>query len=348
MASVDTPTAPCKKVYVTTEVKQFDLEWTIHDFGQKLCQTTSLYSPFFKVRDVWSGGQDKIVPEVNLTVRLDGNKVDEYNLLNGWITYNITISVEIAGPVKDFLTKMVVAISDASNHREWKRASFPNFLPFTQHGQHTISVKSIDTIPTAALVRLEISFARDLDVTEAMHDAKFVAEMKEFAASEDLADVEVVCGGKTFRAHKFLLAARSDVFKAMFSKKEMREGASGRVVVEDVPADVMETFLAYLAKNEVDWEKGDAGGLLAAADKYHVEGLKEISSNRLAATCDTSNCVEHLVLGHLHDAARVLDAAMGILLKNREAVMGSEEWLAMGRDHPKIFSSLFSTLVNLV
>ena len=42
-------------------------------------------------------------------------------------------------------------------------------------------------------------------------------------------DVTLVCGDKRFPCHKFILSARSDVFKAMFSHENTKEGQTNQV-----------------------------------------------------------------------------------------------------------------------
>ena len=42
-------------------------------------------------------------------------------------------------------------------------------------------------------------------------------------------DVTLICGDKRFPCHKFMLSARSDVFKAMFSHENTKEGQTNEV-----------------------------------------------------------------------------------------------------------------------
>ena len=45
-------------------------------------------------------------------------------------------------------------------------------------------------------------------------------------------DVILECDGRSFQCHKNVLAAWSDVFLAMFSRKDMVEGHTGKVINE--------------------------------------------------------------------------------------------------------------------
>ncbi|KAG8175895.1 hypothetical protein JTE90_019316 [Oedothorax gibbosus] len=82
--------------------------------------------------------------------------------------------------------------------------------------------------------------------------------------------------GKSFEAHKNILAARSPVFRAMFEKDEMSERRSGVVDIDDVDSETVDRMLAFLYSDSLDdlqWE--EAAALYYAADKYAVQPLKK-------------------------------------------------------------------------
>ena len=58
----------------------------------------------------------------------------------------------------------------------------------------------------------------------------------------DHADMELVCQDEVFPCHRFIMASRSDVFKAMFSHN-MKESQERRVTVEDASPTVVKQFL---------------------------------------------------------------------------------------------------------
>ena len=91
-------------------------------------------------------------------------------------------------------------------------------------------------------------------------------------------DVTLRCGDKVFYCHKFMLSARSPVFKAMF-QSNMRENETNNVEIEDMQDDVMQELLEYIYTGYYGNFKRVAKGLLAAAEKYQVDHLEESSSN---------------------------------------------------------------------
>ena len=81
------------------------------------------------------------------------------------------------------------------------------------------------------------------------------------------ADAVLHCGGRDFQCHKAILAARSQVFEAMF-KYDMEEKKSSRVEVKDCEPEVMAEMLRfiYTGRTQACLETM-ASDLLAAADK---------------------------------------------------------------------------------
>jgi hypothetical protein len=64
-------------------------------------------------------------------------------------------------------------------------------------------------------------------------------------------DVEIICENQTFKCHKFMLALKSDVFKAMLMTSECTEKITGTVRVDDINAKTMNTLLKYMYQNTV-------------------------------------------------------------------------------------------------
>jgi speckle-type POZ protein len=80
------------------------------------------------------------------------------------------------------------------------------------------------------------------------------------------------CGGKEFPVHRYVLAARSPVFKATFSHEETKEVQTGEVEIEDVDPETLEVLIKYIYTDTVgdeDWTID----LLSAADKYNLVTL---------------------------------------------------------------------------
>ena len=106
-----------------------------------------------------------------------------------------------------------------------------------------------------------------------------IASMLTKPSINDLMDVVIEVDGKQICAHRFVLAARSPVFVAMFAKNsEMREASESRVVITDVRAEVFEHFLNHLYGNPLGETVLNeyAEELFKVADKVRIIELSKI------------------------------------------------------------------------
>ena len=61
---------------------------------------------------------------------------------------------------------------------------------------------------------------------------------------KETCDVTLICDNRQFPAHKFVLAARSNVFEAMF-RQDMKEASTNEVKIQDTDPDTLQHFLRW-------------------------------------------------------------------------------------------------------
>ncbi|XP_046335197.2 uncharacterized protein LOC124117392 [Haliotis rufescens] len=89
-------------------------------------------------------------------------------------------------------------------------------------------------------------------------------------------DTTLVVAGHEFKAHKYLLAARSRYFSAMFGGLWSESGAH-KVMLEGVTPCAVEQALLYLYGGVIDIiEPCELTELIQVADMYGLEGLKDV------------------------------------------------------------------------
>ncbi len=74
-------------------------------------------------------------------------------------------------------------------------------------------------------------------------ETALLRDLRDTQRKEDSCDVTIVCEGRTFRVHSFVLRMRSDVFDAMLGT-DMKERRRGKIKVTDVKARIMEAMLS--------------------------------------------------------------------------------------------------------
>nr|CAD1826047.1 unnamed protein product [Ananas comosus var. bracteatus] len=131
-------------------------------------------------------------------------------------------------------------------------------------------------------------------------------------------DVAFEVAGETFTAHRWLLAARSPVFKAELLGP-MKEKSMQRIKIEDVEAVVFKALLHFIYSDSLPDLTDElvkespalmAQHLLAAADRYGLERLRLICEDKLCEQVDVSTVATTLALAEQHRCDRLKAACL--------------------------------------
>ena len=111
-------------------------------------------------------------------------------------------------------------------------------------------------------------------------------------------DVNFNIDGRDFPAHKNILAARSEVFAAMF-KHPTKENLTNQIKIEDIEPDVFHEMLRFIYTGRVPLKMLEtmAASLFIAADKYLLDELKIECENYFTHQMSPENCVVLLLTG---------------------------------------------------
>merc|ERR1711902_409001 len=133
----------------------------------------------------------------------------------------------------------------------------------------------------------------------------------------DFSDVTLICGEKRFSCHKFILSARSDVFKAMFSHENTKEGQTNQAEITDTDPDTLEQLLKYIYSDKLECDMPNlASSLMTAADKYNIPRLKSLCEESICNNIEVSNAADILVLAHMYEASNLKVMAIDFIMNN--------------------------------
>ncbi|WVZ59023.1 hypothetical protein U9M48_009233 [Paspalum notatum var. saurae] len=167
--------------------------------------------------------------------------------------------------------------------------------------------------------------------------------------SKEGTDVKFRVRGKTFSAHRSVLAARSPVFKkALFGP--MKEGsATNAIPIDDMEAKVFGALLTFMYTDELpDFEEEEesamAQHLLVAADKYNLERLKLICEDKLCNHIDTGSATTILALAEQHNCCGLKQACFDFLSTSAalNTVMETDGFEYLTKNCPNILKELVS------
>ncbi|CAL1296336.1 unnamed protein product [Larinioides sclopetarius] len=151
-----------------------------------------------------------------------------------------------------------------------------------------------------------------------------------------LCDTKLKTATETFPAHTVVLSARSPVFKSMFTA-DMKEKTNNCVEIDDLDAETVRRMLLFIYSANLDeLEFESAKNLYFAADKYNIVSLFQRCSSFLKQNLLESNCCDILLLADNHQDKDLKSAVQEYIAKNDEAVLLSEEWTNLERNHPQL------------
>jgi len=136
----------------------------------------------------------------------------------------------------------------------------------------------------------------------------------------------IICDKREFHCHKFMLAARSEVFAAML-RHEFLEKQNSRVDVKEIDGETMELLLSYIYTGHVaDFKNVSVVELFKAADRYRLDHLKHMCEEELVNRVEASNAADILSLAHKYNAAPLKSFALAMISRNVEQVMRTRGW----------------------
>ena len=150
-------------------------------------------------------------------------------------------------------------------------------------------------------------------------------QMAKMLTNQILTDVILNVKDKEFKAHKVVLAAASPVFEAMF-KEGTKEHRDNYVNIEDIDGDVFDVFIRFIYSGQVDHLDEMISDLLAAADKYDVQPLREICMRHMAKNISVENAVDVLALAGRYDVEPIKIQAKKFITNNIANVVETKSW----------------------
>ena len=225
---------------------------------------------------------------------------------------NITVFLNacIANATCTFDVEYTVAILDKNGEKYFEKTKKRKLTKTTNYGKIGAFVNRADIINNEELLINDtltihcdfvvISNCNNVsfDCFENADDLKRIAlsDFENYLEEQEMCDVVLKAScGKTLKVHKFLLSARSPVFRAMF-KTDMVENKNNIVKINDIEYNVLKELLRFIYAARVENLDILVVGILDAAEKYQVKGLKDICEDHLRKYVKIDNIVETLVL----------------------------------------------------
>ncbi|XP_037475042.1 BTB/POZ and MATH domain-containing protein 1-like [Triticum dicoccoides] len=145
----------------------------------------------------------------------------------------------------------------------------------------------------------------------------------ELISNNQKPNVLIEVGGETSAVHRWVLEARSPVFKADLSLALASEGAAAMLRINGMDVDVCKALLQFIYNNTPDMNQLDtadtiAEKLLVAVDMYKLEELKHICEDALRQRIRMSSVGATVVLAERHGCPELREACMQFMSFSRQ------------------------------
>ena len=124
-----------------------------------------------------------------------------------------------------------------------------------------------------------------------IHGLSLLKQLNEFRNSTVLCDATLCVDGRTFYAHKTILAACSPYFKAMFSSKMKESNEAKPIILNDIDGHNMEELLNYIYTGEIDLRQDNIRPIISAANYLLITSLKDRCVRFLKKMLTPTNCL---------------------------------------------------------
>lgn len=327
------------------EIVQFD--WCIDNFreqfgSQNNCIGRKVYSPYFPLE----GTQDdtewqakvragrksstyniSVLEDTHLVIHI-WNKNPEYSMSGAFPDY-----CEVRLLNRERKSVFVIAVPktmswpDYSFNTACNLSDLERLNPelYQQNGALTIAISiKVDPNPWLQTPRFE-------DIEEAAK-AKPVSlltqSLQDMLEQDILTDIVIRTTEKDYKCHKVILAARSQVFKAMF-QNNMTERESNIVdLSEAFEPDTFKDIIRYIYTEQLPEDMDGAGcaSLFVAADYFQLLGLKAWCAEELGYGLESDNAAAILQLADKYGEMGLKDKVVKFISENLGQVVDTEAW----------------------
>ncbi|XP_044019425.1 speckle-type POZ protein-like B [Aphidius gifuensis] len=267
-----------KQDYVTgMETCQFTYEWTIKNFSEwkhKTIESPIFSSHFSDFKDNW-------------ILKIDC----------GTYRLNVDLQIQSFNNTSHLETECKISINNRNENT--KTNGFYEFLETITWGGYILTsdlLKPIngylqnDELKICCTITMSQKRIKNSDVIPTFDATQQLsADLEELLLNEDVSDVIIQVGQKSFPAIKCILAVRSPVFAAMFNHEQFKENQKNEVVIEDIDEDVFEEFLHFIYSGKSPNVNKMPMELIAVAEKYQVDCLKNVCEKVLCETINFDN-----------------------------------------------------------
>ena len=165
------------------------------------------------------------------------------------------------------------------------------------------------------LERAQSPVSARMAYTSEKHPRSTFNELNLVRKRQELCDVVLHVGSRKIFAHKVILAACSNYFRAMFTG-ELAESRQTEITIREVDESAMEILIDFCYTSHIVVEESNVQTLLPAACLLQLAEIQEVCCEFLKRQLDPSNCLGIRAFADTHSCRDLLRIADKVGLIN--------------------------------
>lgn len=211
--------------------------------------------------------------------------------------------------------------------RAWVKFPLFMLIPATAECKHCFP--DDDKIRTGAVTHFNQSSSSNMSSQGAIFCSKIMNTLNEFRKEKTLCDVTLNVQGNCFPAHRNVLSANSEFFRALFAN-EMKEKSENTVHMEEFEPKILEQVLNYMYGGGIEIERENALDVAIGADFLILTDLKQKACEFLISDLNSENCLFLLDMAEKYNVRELRDSAQKHILENFVAVSANSAFETLG------------------
>jgi len=152
----------------------------------------------------------------------------------------------------------------------------------------------------------------------------YLGDFAKLVNNKELADITFLVEGKPIFAHKTILAARSEHFKAMFFRG-LKESKDTEVTLADVQYDIFLDVLKYIYTDEASLHSPDrAIEIIGAANYFKLDRLKALCEHVIKESIEIENAAYILQVASRFESWQLKAFTMDFIMENYDKVSNTK------------------------
>ena len=124
----------------------------------------------------------------------------------------------------------------------------------------------------------------------------------------------------------------------------MNEKETKKVNISDIHPSVFSEMLKYIYTGKLPQEDNNIRELLAAANKYQIDMLKNICIVKMCNSININNCIYYLIDADIYEAQFLKKFSLKFIANNVKNICKKDNWRSILIDYPELMADVINAI----